>query len=189
MWDGIEQWSLSNAVHIIDIGSKFETKSDNVNPVPLGSGPGTAGLVQNRNLDRIFIYPSPNKKHIFLERVTSLFVNFLSKWYLASLSLPRSDAIDFRSCNSMAAWTGNLFDSMYWGCRPLILSVTSHSLSGHHMYVSQGCLRSGLWKLCSDSSCCRRLSRCWIIRKESLCRLTWPDILLASVPGVLVRHY
>ena len=55
MRDGIEQWSLSNAVHIIDICSKFETKSDNVNPVPLGSGPGTAGLVQNRNLDRIFI--------------------------------------------------------------------------------------------------------------------------------------
>ena len=144
MWDGIEQWSLSNAVHIIDIGSKFETKSDNVNPVPLGSRPCTAGLVQNRNLDRIFIYPSPNKKHIFLERVTSLLVNFLSKWYLASLSLPRRDAIDFRSCNSMAAWTGNLFDSMYWGCRPLILSVLSRSLSGHHMYSMYHKVVSGL---------------------------------------------
>ena len=50
MSNGVEERSLANTVHIIDIGSQLEADPDNVHPVSPGSGPGTASLVENGHL-------------------------------------------------------------------------------------------------------------------------------------------
>ena len=50
--DGIEERSLPYAVWFINRSTKTETESDYVHPDRAGQGPGTAGLVQYRHLDR-----------------------------------------------------------------------------------------------------------------------------------------
>ena len=83
--------------------------------------------------------------------LTSLFVSFLSKWYLASFWFPNKVAIDFRSCSSMAAWTGNLLDNMYWGWSPLIAILLLHGVRMKLLEISQDTRLSEVYIRCSKA--------------------------------------
>ena len=50
MSNGVEERSLADTVHIVNIGSQLDADSHNVHPVSPGSGPGTASLVENGHL-------------------------------------------------------------------------------------------------------------------------------------------
>ena len=50
MSNGVEERSLADTVHIVNIGPQLEADPDDVHPVSPGSGPGTASLVENGHL-------------------------------------------------------------------------------------------------------------------------------------------
>ena len=50
MSNGVEERSLADAVHIVNIGPQLDADPDDVHPVSPGSGPGTARLVKNGHL-------------------------------------------------------------------------------------------------------------------------------------------
>ena len=50
MSNGVEERSLADAVHIVNIRPQLDADPDNVHPVSPGSGPGTARLVENGHL-------------------------------------------------------------------------------------------------------------------------------------------
>ena len=92
------------------------------------------GTLTKRYLYLIYIFP-PTIFTIamILIMITSLSVNFLPKWNLASsLSILARAS---RSSSSMAACTGNRFDSMNCGCSPDIVGQDSRlSLLGFLEY-------------------------------------------------------
>ena len=124
-------------------------------------------------LKNIFFFLYSIHWKIFLKLFyTSLLVSLLSKWYLASLGFDNSDANVFRSCNSIAACTGNLFESIYWGCNPLmvIMSWNWHNawtilrLSTDHKVVYN-------WEWKPDAH--RHYADIYLEWKESLCWESW----------------
>ena len=47
MAHGVEERSLADTVHVVDVGPELQADLGDVQPVVGGEGPGTAGLVEN----------------------------------------------------------------------------------------------------------------------------------------------